>query len=37
VAHIEAPEWRTFLMKDKAAVEEAVKQGAKVIEVDVRF
>jgi hypothetical protein len=37
VAHIETPEWRVFLMKDLAAVEEAVKQGAKVVEVDVRF
>ncbi len=37
VAHIETPEWRIFLMKDKGAVEEAVRQGAKVVEVDVRF
>ncbi len=37
VAHIETPEWRIFLMKDLAAVEEAIKLGAKVVEVDVKF
>lgn len=37
VAHIETPEWRIFLMKDLAAVEEAQKLGAKMVEVDVKF
>jgi len=37
VAHIETPELRIFLMKDLAAVEEAVRMGAKVVEVDVKF
>jgi hypothetical protein len=37
VAMIEIPEWRIFLMKDLAAVEEAQRQGAKVEEVDVKF
>jgi hypothetical protein len=37
VAQIETPEWRIFLMKDKASVDEAVRLGAKVVEVDVRF
>ena len=37
VVHIESPEWRIFLMKDKAAVEEAVRMGAKVVEVEVKF
>jgi len=37
VVHIESPEWRVFLMKDKAAVEEAVRMGAKVVEVEVKF
>ncbi len=37
VAHFETPEWRIFLMKDLAAVEEALRQGAKLVEVDVRF
>ena len=37
VALIETPEWRIFLMKDQAAVEEAQKQGAKLVEVDVKF
>ena len=37
VNHIETPEWRIFLMKDKAAVEEAVRMGAKIVEVDVKF
>ncbi len=37
VAHIETPEWRIFLMKDLAAVEEALRLGAKLVEVDVKF
>jgi len=37
VAQIETQEWRIFLMKDKASVEEALRQGAKLVEVDVRF
>jgi hypothetical protein len=37
VAHIETPEWRIFLMKDLTAVAEALRQGAKVVEVDVEF
>jgi hypothetical protein len=37
VAHIESPEWRIFLMKDLAAVEEALRQGAKMVEVHVKF
>lgn len=37
VTHIETPEWRIFLMKDLAAVEEALRQGAKMVEVDVKF
>ena len=37
VHHIETPEWRIFLMKDLAAVEEAVRIGAKNVEVDVRL
>jgi len=34
---IDTPEWRIFLMKDLAAVEEAQMHGAKIIEVDVKF
>jgi hypothetical protein len=37
VALIETPEWRIFLMKDLAAVDEAQRQGAKIVEVDVKF
>ena len=37
VAMIESPEWRIFLMKDLAAVEEAQRQGAKLVEVEVKF
>lgn len=37
VAQIETPEWRIFLMKDQAAVKEALQLGAKNIEVDVKF
>jgi hypothetical protein len=37
VAHIETPEWRIFLMKDLAAVAQALRQGAKLVEVDVKF
>ena len=36
-AMIETPERRIFLMEDLAAVEEAQKHGAKIIEVDVKF
>jgi hypothetical protein len=37
VAQIESTEWRIFLMKDLAAVEEAVRMGAKVVEVEAKF
>jgi hypothetical protein len=37
VAMIETPEWHIFLMKDPAAVEEAQRLGAKIVEVDVKF
>jgi len=37
VALIETPEWLIFLMKDQAAVEEAQRLGAKIVEVDVKF
>ncbi len=37
VAMIETQQWRIFLMKDLAAVEDAQSQGAKIVEVDVRF
>lgn len=37
VAMIETPEWRIFLMKDLSAAEEAQKQGAKLVEVEVKF
>ena len=37
LAQIETPEWRIFLMKDQAAVKEAIRQGAKLVEVDVQF
>jgi hypothetical protein len=37
VAMIETPEWRIFLKKDLASVEEAQKQGAKIVEVGVKF
>ena len=37
LAMIENPEWRIFLMKDLSAAEEAQKQGAKLMEVEVKF
>jgi hypothetical protein len=37
LAQIETPEWRIFLMKDQDAVFEALRQGAKLVEVDVQF
>ena len=37
LAQIETDEWRIFLMKDLAAVKEALHQGAKLVEVDVHF
>jgi len=37
LAQIETNEWRVFLMKDLAAVKEALRQGAKLVEVDVHF
>lgn len=37
LAQIETPEWRIFLMKDGDSVKGALKQGAKLIEVDVQF
>ena len=37
LAMIETLEWRIFLMKDLSAAEEAQKQGAKLVEVEVKF
>ena len=37
VARIETPKWRIFLMKDMASVQEALRQGARLVEVDARF
>ncbi len=37
LARIENDEWRIFLMKDEESVKEAIKQGAKLVEVDVQF
>jgi len=37
LARIENDEWRIFLMKDEESVKEALKQGAKLVEVDVQF
>ena len=37
LAQIETSEWRIFLMKDRNAVKEALRQGAKLVEVDVQF
>ena len=37
LAQIETQLWRIFLMKDQAAVKEALRQGAKLVEVDVQF
>ena len=37
LAQIETQEWRIFLMKDQVAVKEALRQGAKLVEVDVQF
>ena len=37
VAQIETQEWRIFLMKDRAAVKEALRLGATIVEVDVKF
>ncbi|MGV8175986.1 MAG: hypothetical protein ACP5OU_09820, partial [Methanothrix sp.] len=37
VAMIETQEWHIFRMKDLAAMEEAQRQGAKIVEVDVKF
>ena len=37
VAMIETPEWRIFLMKDLAAVEEAQRHRARLVEVEVKF
>ncbi|MDD1750748.1 MAG: hypothetical protein LUO89_12850 [Methanothrix sp.] len=37
LAQIETTQWRIFLMKDQAAVKEAMRQGAKLVEVDVHF
>lgn len=30
IAHMETPDWRIFLMKDQAAVEEAERMGAEM-------
>jgi hypothetical protein len=35
ICHNEIMEWRIFFMKDLAAVEEAQRQGAKIVEMDV--
>ncbi len=37
LAQIETDKWRVFLMKDLAAVKESLRQGAKIVEVDVQF
>lgn len=37
LAMIETDEWRVFLMKDRASVQQALHQGAKLVEVDVQF
>jgi hypothetical protein len=37
VVHIETPDKRIFLMKDLAAVEEALRLGAEIVEVNVKF
>ncbi len=37
LAQIETDKWRVFLMKDMAAVKESLRQGAKIVEVDVQF
>ncbi len=37
LAQIETSEWRIFLMRDRNAVKEALRQGAKLVEVDVQF
>jgi hypothetical protein len=37
LAQIETDRWRVFLMKDQVAVKEALRQGAKLVEVDVQF
>jgi hypothetical protein len=37
LAQIETSEWRIFLMKDQSAMKEAIRQGAKLVEVDVQF
>jgi len=37
LAQIQTQEWRIFLMKDQNAVFEALRQGAKLVEVDVQF
>ena len=37
VAMIESPEWRIFLMKDLSAAEEAQTQGARIVEVELKF
>ena len=37
VAHIETPDWRIFLMKDLAGVEDAIGQGAEMYEGMVSF
>ena len=37
LAQIETDKWRVFLMKDLAAVKDSLRQGAKIVEVDVQF
>ena len=37
LAMIDTPEWRIFLMKDLAAMEEAQKHEAKIVESDRKF
>ena len=37
VAFVETPDWRIFLMKDQAAVEEAVRYGAEIYQGLVSF
>lgn len=37
LAMIETDQWRIFLMKDREAAQQALRQGAKMLEVDVQF
>ena len=37
LAHIETSEWHIFLMKDRDSVDDALRHGAKLLEVEVKF